>query len=622
MRTYYLIFTTTLSLASAGTLRGKRRTSLAQTFASETQNESTESRDFPGGNRIIGGSEARSGRYPYAVAMQDSFGQFCGGSLVAPDMILTAAHCQGGSYDVVIGRHNLNSNSGDSIAMRREIPYPQYDSRTTDGDWMLVLLDRPTSQSVPFVKLNDDGNLPSIGQEVTVMGWGDMTSDDYTQEASNVLMSVDVNAMSNAECDASEGEINGWTDSYNGQITDNMLCAADNGQDSCQGDSGGPLVIQGRNGDGSDDIQIGVVSWGVGCASAHFPGVYARVSQVYDWIASEVCANSSDPPAELCNGGAAAAPSVDYSIDNDDDDDYTPQQDDGLDDDFYYDDTFSSNDNSLQEDDDIWGDDDDFSYNDDGPTSADNQPTYAPVTTNDNYGSFGSYGNFNNNDDDGTSWPTYASTAPSDNDDGVTTNTPWPTWAPTTGGATYIENQPTAATFTLLEPSAPVVPQQFNINDSVGIFSDGSWITIIEDDFNSDFGFFNSGGNHAKWLNEKKGRNGVLNIRNGQGDMSSVYSNAITDTSYSIYRVVFSAYLLSMEIDDEFCLDISVDEGASWVVEKCWGDIDLKSKLWHDDVTAEFEADNASELMVRFRCQANDNQDDVYIDKVVIQGLQ
>eukprot|EP00956_Cyclotella_meneghiniana_P012534 scaffold17839_cov72-Cyclotella_meneghiniana.AAC.1 len=87
-------------------------------------------------------------------------------------------------------------------------------------------------------------------------------------------------------------------------------------------------------------------------------------------------------------------------------------------------------------------------------------------------------------------------------------------------------------------------------------------------------------------------------------------------------QVVFSAYLLSMEADDEFCLDISVDGGSSWVVEKCWGDIDLKSKLWHDDVTAEFEADNASELMVRFRCQASDNQDDVYIDKVVIQGLQ
>ena len=363
------------------------------------------------------------------------------------------------------------------------------------------------------------------------------------------------------------------------------------------------------------------MSWGVGCASPHFPGVYARVSQVYDWIASEVCANSSDPPAELCGGGAAAAPSVDYSNNVNDDDDYTPPQDD---DDYtppQDDDDISSNDNSLQEDDNIWDDDDDFSYDDDDfsytddePTSADIRPTYAPVTTDDNYDDF--------NYDDGTSWPTYASTDPSDNDDGVTANTPWPTWAPTTAGATYFENQPTAATFSLVEPFAPVEPQQFNINDSVGIFSDGSWVTIIEDDFNSDFGVFNSGGSHAKWLNEKKDRNGVLNIRNGQGDISSVYSNPITDTSYSIYRVVFSAYLLSMESDDEFCLDISVDGGSSWVVEKCWGDIDLKSKLWHDDVTAEFEADNASELMVRFRCQASDNQDDVYIDKVAIQGLQ
>ena len=253
------------SFASAGSVRGSH----ASLFASTTQ----EIDESSANTRIIGGSQTDGKRHPYAVSIQDSIGHFCGGSLIAADMILTAAHCQGGSYDIVIGRHSLNSNSGESIPMRKEIPHPKYNDRTTDADWMLVLLERPTQQNLPFVKLNNDKNSPRVGEEVTVMGWGDTTSDDLTQELAEVLMSVDVNTISNSDCDASKGSINGWSDSYNGQITNNMLCAADRGQDSCQGDSGGPLVIQGNSADGSDDVQVGVVSWGVGCASPDFPGV-------------------------------------------------------------------------------------------------------------------------------------------------------------------------------------------------------------------------------------------------------------------------------------------------------------------------------------------------------------
>ena len=75
-----------------------------------------------------------------------------------------------------------------------------------------------------------------------------------------------------------------------------MMCARDDNQDSCQGDSGGPLVVkEGAN----SDIQVGVVSWGVGCAHESFPGVYARISSAYDWIKQQVCAKSSDPPSSF-----------------------------------------------------------------------------------------------------------------------------------------------------------------------------------------------------------------------------------------------------------------------------------------------------------------------------------
>ena len=243
--------------------------------------------------RIIGGSEAKEDRFSYAVSLSDHIGHFCGGSLIAKDVILTAAHCQGGNYNVVLGRHDVNDNDGEVIAMKKELPHPNYDSQSTNMDFMLVFLDSAVSATnVDLVTLNSDSSVPDVGDAVTVMGWGDVDIRDDVSELSDVLMNVQVNVISNQECDDSEGTIDGYYDNYNNQITQDMLCAKvdGGGEDSCQGDSGGPLVIKGAN---SQDVQVGVVSWGIGCASEHFPGVYARVSRAYDWIEKEVCKGSS-----------------------------------------------------------------------------------------------------------------------------------------------------------------------------------------------------------------------------------------------------------------------------------------------------------------------------------------
>eukprot|EP00571_Detonula_confervacea_P000325 CAMPEP_0172330650 /NCGR_PEP_ID=MMETSP1058-20130122/61514_1 /TAXON_ID=83371 /ORGANISM="Detonula confervacea, Strain CCMP 353" /LENGTH=455 /DNA_ID=CAMNT_0013047875 /DNA_START=194 /DNA_END=1561 /DNA_ORIENTATION=+ len=244
--------------------------------------------------RIINGNKATEGRYSYAVSLQDDVGHFCGGSLIAPDVVLSAAHCAGGDYKAIIGRHELITNDGDEVGVKDEMMHPDYVSETTDNDFMLLFLNRSTTEIVELVQLSPD--TISAGTDVTVMGWGDTHKDEEIKELATELMEVEVTVLTNDECDQSSSDEMGFEYDYNGKITGNMMCAKHvEVKDSCQGDSGGPLVIRSNSG----DIQVGVVSWGIGCAHDDFPGVYARVSAQYDWIRKNVCEGSSAPPASF-----------------------------------------------------------------------------------------------------------------------------------------------------------------------------------------------------------------------------------------------------------------------------------------------------------------------------------
>lgn len=164
---------------------------------------------------------------------------------------------------------------------------------------MLVFLDgASTTSNVKTVTLNSNPPVPSVGRDLTVMGWGDTDGtfiwDDFTVP-SDTLLYIDVYIISNEECAAIEGFDNGFYVNYSSLISGSMMFAKrSNGQGSCQGDSGRPMVIKGV--DGATDVQVGVVSWvaGTGCAAADFPDVYALVSQAYDWIQSEICKGSLD----------------------------------------------------------------------------------------------------------------------------------------------------------------------------------------------------------------------------------------------------------------------------------------------------------------------------------------
>ncbi|KAL7486957.1 hypothetical protein ACHAW6_012550 [Cyclotella cf. meneghiniana] len=256
--------------------------------------------------RIIGGDKAEDGRYPYAVSVQKGGAHFCGGSLLAKDVVLTAAHCLGlgnTNFQAVVGRTDLTkTNEGDQIAVTNTIVHPLFDSGSTwENDFALLFLARPTvATNIQLVELNVQEDFPSSGTVGMVMGWGDVKEQSEKFEASDVLMTVEADIISNDECSSAQGKLDEYNGSYDNLIYPSMICSLTEKQNACKGDSGGPLVVLGD--DSTQDVQVGVVSWSMpnGCATKVFPVVYSRVSSGIDWFKEHVCALSVQPPGTLC----------------------------------------------------------------------------------------------------------------------------------------------------------------------------------------------------------------------------------------------------------------------------------------------------------------------------------
>jgi trypsin len=241
---------------------------------------------------IVGGQQSQPGEFPYYVDLGG-----CGGSLIAPDIVLTAAHC--GNYkgdDVLVGAFEFGETSNGAVY--REVSeykkHPNYNDNTSQNDFALLKLQSPVTLSTTLeLSINDSMGSPSNGQDLTVLGLG-LTEEGNDASYANKLRDVDVQAIDTADCNAGSA--------YDGEVfDDSMFCAGaeGGGKDSCQGDSGGPIVIR----DGNKHIQVGVVSWGYGCAQKSYPGVYARVSSAHDWIKGVVCDDwGSD--ASFCDGGS------------------------------------------------------------------------------------------------------------------------------------------------------------------------------------------------------------------------------------------------------------------------------------------------------------------------------
>ena len=239
--------------------------------------------------RIVGGQEAPVGRYSYTSLVRGSDGSQCGGCLIAPNIVLSAAHCQSSNMLVVLNTHfrrPQQSSSYERFAVVEAIPHPHFDLVSLQNDMMLLKLNGISAVSP--IRINQNDGIPVDRSNLTVTGWG--RTGENMSELSDVLREANLTSISNRACSRYWGA---------DAIHPSMMCARRGNGFDCQGDSGGPLIVPGSN--ATDDVLVGLISWGESdCNNERAPGVYARLSDQFWWIQAMVCGLSSSnapPPA-------------------------------------------------------------------------------------------------------------------------------------------------------------------------------------------------------------------------------------------------------------------------------------------------------------------------------------
>jgi Trypsin len=266
--------------------------------------------------RIIGGQNAPKGRFPWFVrtygGVQDSTGAVtgCGGSLIAPDIVLTAAHCETPAF-VEVSAYNLEQRDKSLqrkvVANTRHPEYPQ--KLQIDYDVMILKLETPFTEVEP-IQLNVDDSTPSrSGEELKMLGFGSTVSGSNAPVVtSNILQIASTNYVPFEECAVASDPESGFRNGVS--TTDTVvkpwwLCTLKTQPDvtaTCYGDSGGPVIREGQN--AVSDLLVGVISGGsTYCGNPYLPLWNNRVSYHHDWITSVGCGMSVDAPASWnCKG--------------------------------------------------------------------------------------------------------------------------------------------------------------------------------------------------------------------------------------------------------------------------------------------------------------------------------
>ncbi len=237
--------------------------------------------------QVINGSDVAENEHPWMVGLllanvDDAYSaQFCGGTLIDAEWVLTAAHCTfdldfspfaARDLEIIIGSRHLRNGTGTRIAIDQIIRHRDFDSATYYNDIALLRLATPL-QNAPVVTIDDGSAVTAVETEAAVVGWG------ITEQGvgADTLRQANLPVVSYQTC-AQLYEPQGYI------VADTMLCAGNiaGGVDACAGDSGGPLVIWEE--ESQTWVQAGIVSAGAGCAEPGYYGLYTQLSDYVSWI--------------------------------------------------------------------------------------------------------------------------------------------------------------------------------------------------------------------------------------------------------------------------------------------------------------------------------------------------
>ncbi|EDM07523.1 rCG54643 [Rattus norvegicus] len=232
----------------------------------------------PGQSRIVGGYKCEKNSQPWQVAVINEY--LCGGVLIDPSWVITAAHCYSNNYQVLLGRNNLFKDEpfAQRRLVRQSFRHPDYIPLivTNDteqpvhdhsNDLMLLHLSEPADITGGVKVIDLPTKEPKVGSTCLASGWGSTNPSEMV--VSHDLQCVNIHLLSNEKC----------IETYKDNVTDVMLCAGEmeGGKDTCAGDSGGPLIC--------DGVLQGITSGGATpCAKPKTPAIYAKLIKFTSWI--------------------------------------------------------------------------------------------------------------------------------------------------------------------------------------------------------------------------------------------------------------------------------------------------------------------------------------------------